>query len=129
LLSITSRLATLALAAALLAAAAVGAISRADAAQKAKTKISIEIDGDEFSGAVRSHKRSCKRHRKVILYKLAGKKPRPSRDDRIGSYRTDESSPYLWFVVAKNSSGKFYAYAKATRSCKKGRSKVIRGND
>ena len=101
-------------------------VGSADAARKSKTKISIHAQQGGFFGNVKSKRESCALNRKVVLYKRKGKRPNRRRDERIGSDRAQPNGDGFMWSINTDEQGKFYAYAKATRKCKRGLSKVRR---
>lgn len=124
---LTPRVAAVAVVTAL---AALGTAGSAGAAKpKSSTKISIEAQQGGFFGMVKSSRESCKNGRKVILYKRKGKKPNRKKDKRIGSDIAQPNGDGVMWSINTDDQGKFYAYAKATKKCKRGLSKVVRAEE
>src|SRR4051794_19918752 len=99
-------------------AAVVGMTGTADAASAAKTSISIQGQEGGFFGQVSSSKESCANGRKVVLYRVKGKK-----QTKVG---TDIAQPngdgFMWSINVSQS-GRFVAKAAAKSGCKAGQSK------
>ena len=101
-----------------------GVVGSADAARKSKTRISIHAQQGGFFGNVKSKRESCASNRKVVLYKLEGTRPNRRRDEKIGSDRAQANGDGFMWSINTDEQGEFYAYAKATRKCKRGRSRI-----
>jgi hypothetical protein len=115
---------------ALVAVLAVGLIGGGFAAATTfKTTVTIHFTpnpyyGDKFNGKVKSKKKFCKKHRKVIVFR---KKPGP--DAKFGSDFTNKKGNYVVAPGKTAKSGNYYAVAKKKKKgktvCKKGVSKTI----
>ena len=107
------------------AVACIGLVASGAFAAKAKTKVTINFTNgsppttqDTFFGQVKSKKNKCKKNRKVTV-----KRKNPSKL-KIGSDQSDDNGN--WEVQTPNApSGDYFAVAKGTNKCKKGKSPLI----
>lgn len=105
----------------------VGLTTSAEAAQRAKTTVTIQAQGTDLSGIVKSPRpRKCARERKVIVFKQKGR--RGGGDDT--RFATDNASlngdVYQWSTGNTGTEGRFYAKVRATRDCAGDTSPTIR---
>jgi hypothetical protein len=118
-----------ALAVASLGMAALGTVGSADAEAKSRpagASLSIQTEEVGFSGFIISRNESCQNDRKIILMRQRNKKRSLKKDRKIGSdFATPNGDGAQWFVNT-DETGKFYAYAKATKHCKRALSPVVR---
>jgi hypothetical protein len=122
-----SRLIAVIVAVALLGVAAIGAVGTADAANRAKTKVTIQAQTGGFFGNVKSKRDSCESDRKVVLYKRRkGKKRNRRKDRKIGSDIAQPNGPDGMWSINTDRQGRFYAYAKRTKQCKAAYSRSVK---
>lgn len=118
------------LAVASLGTAAAGALGTADAdahkTSKAGASLSIEPSAPGFSGELVSRRESCQNERKVILFQQTGKHRNTRKDKKIGSDIAQPNGDAAMWHVDTGPTGKYYAYAKATKKCKAAVSRTIR---
>jgi len=104
-----------------------GDVAAAPAAPRAKTTVTIEAQGTDLSGTVRSPKpRQCANNRKVIVIKQQG--ARGGGDDT--RFATDtaslEGGVYRWSTGTTGTPGRFYAKVRRTPNCAADTSPTIR---
>jgi hypothetical protein len=98
----------------------------AGAGGRAETKVTIKVEGRDFSGKVKSPRRKCMRDRKVNLYKQRGAEQRPSTDNKVASDTADLQNDFaVWNTGNTGQSGKFYARAPKTPDCKADNSRTL----
>lgn len=97
---------------------------------RADTRVTISVTNGEFSGYVYSPRpRKCSKDRKIVLFKQAGRDQNPSTDARVASDTASKSGDrFVWSTGNTGLSGKFYARAGRTPSCKPDTSKTIRSD-
>lgn len=92
--------------------------------QQPQTKTTIGHLGDGvFTGLVKSTSRSCRRDRRVILYRL--RRALPAR--RVGSYTlgSDPDLPTNRWRISASRTGDYYARLPATAGCQSVSSKTV----
>ena len=113
--------------AAMTAIAMVTTGGNAGAATKAGTTVTIQAEGVDLFGKVKSTKLSCLGDRTVKVYKQKGTAQSPATDRVIASDTSERQGDVgVWSVGNTGMEGKFYALATGTDSCKKGFSKTIK---
>lgn len=119
-------LAVLVTLAALSALAVVAMAGTADAATKARTTLTIQAEGVDLSGTVKSSRLSCLGGRTVKVYKQMGAEQRPKTDPVIASDISERVGSHgEWSVGNTGREGKFYARTRATLKCTGATSKTI----
>lgn len=104
--------------AALTAVAMVATAGNADAATKARTTLTIQAEGVDLSGKVKSSKLSCLGNRMVKVYKQKGTQQSPSTDTVIASDISERVGDHgEWSVGNTGMEGKFYARTRGTLEC------------
>ena len=104
--------------AALTAVAMVATAGNADAATKARTTLTIQAEGVDLSGKVKSSKLSCLGNRMVKVYKQKGTQQSPSTDTVIASDISERVGDHgEWSVGNTGMEGKFYARTRGTIEC------------
>lgn len=104
--------------AALTAVAMVATAGNADAATKARTTLTIQAEGVDLSGKVKSSKLSCLGNRMVKVYKQKGTQQSPSTDTVIASDVSERVGDHgEWSVGNTGMEGKFYARTRGTLEC------------
>jgi hypothetical protein len=89
------------------------------AATKAGTTVTIQAEGVDLFGKVKSTKLSCLGNRTVKVYKQKGTTQSPSTDLVIASDTSERVGDHgEWSVGNTGMEGKFYARTRATLSCK-----------
>jgi hypothetical protein len=102
---------------------AFGATTAAQAADLTPTKVTIKGENGDYYGKVKSEDADCESERTVKVYKLNGNKPKPKRDQLIG---TDTADNGEWSIGNSGyKDGSFYAKVKKTEECGADLSKVI----
>lgn len=117
-----------AVALALLAVTALGGNAGAGGS-KAETTVTIQEQGGDFHGTVRSNRpNKCAQDRVIWVYKQKGREQRPSRDNRLYSDTADlNGDRYEWNTGNTSANdGKYYARATPTPECKADNSKTVR---
>ena len=106
---------------------AVALTSIAGAGQAAKTRVTIQVEGRDFSGKVKSPRlHKCADNRKVKLYKQKGQHQHPSNDTKVGSDRSELHGDHgEWSTGNTGLSGKFYARAGRKPGCKADASRTL----
>jgi hypothetical protein len=106
--------------------AGVGALSAADAAQRAPVTVTIKAEGTDLSGVVKSPRRVCKANRTVIVFKQVGQ--RGGGDDiRFASDTTELSGGVgEWSTGNTGTEGRFYSKVRRSPHCKGDTSPTIR---
>lgn len=104
--------------AALTAVAMAATAGNADAATKARTTLTIQAEGVDLSGKVKSSKLSCLGNRMVKVYKQKGTQQSPSTDTVIASDVSERVGDHgEWSVGNTGMEGKFYARTRGTLEC------------
>lgn len=113
---------------ALSACAALFATGIAGAGGAAETKVTIQVEGRDFSGYVKSEKpRRCADGRKVWLWKQKGAEQNRREDQKIASDFADKvGNRYFWSTGNTGLRGKFYAKVNRTDGCKGDTSRTLR---
>jgi len=113
-----------------LSAGALTAVALAPATQAGNetfpTKLTIEAQDTGFAGEVTSEDEDCFIERKVVLYKRKGKRPRPSRDKKVGTAIAQPNGESALWQIDTEARGKFYAYVKKKDECRAARSRVVK---
>jgi len=94
----------------------------------ASTQVTIEGPEGDFQGEILSSKKACLGNRQVKVYKQKGKEQAPSTDQMIASDTSERQGDHGEWSVGNTGfkSGKFYARAGKTPSCKRGTSPTIK---
>jgi hypothetical protein len=101
------------------AVAMVSSTANAGAATKAGTTVTIQAEGVDLFGKVKSTKLSCLGNRMVKVYKQKGAEQSPSTDRVIASDTSERQGDVgVWSVGNTGMEGKFYARTGATLECK-----------
>ena len=88
------------------------------AATKARTTLTIQAEGVDLFGKVKSSKLGCLGDRTVKVYKQKGAAQSPSTDPVIASDTSERVGEHgEWSVGKTGMEGKFYAKTRATLSC------------
>jgi hypothetical protein len=109
---------------ALFTCAAVLAPGSADARRRKRSKVTIVLNGGDFSGRVISRKAICVSEREVIVFRQAGAEPNPATDTDIASDTSDDEGDWNTGNTGANN-GNYYAHAPATTDCKALTSKTV----
>ena len=94
---------------------------------RAKTRVTIRVEGRDFSGTVRSPKpQRCANGRTIRLHKQQGAQQHPNTDQVVA---TDTASfngeRYEWSTGNTGQNGRFYARARRTAQCKADSSRTL----
>ena len=110
----------------LVALVALGGIAAPSSAgpARADTKVTIRVEGRDFSGTVKSPRGSCVNGRKIRLIRQVGSQQNPSTDPVIASDTADSDGD--WSTGNTGVNGRFYARAKRTDHCKADSSRTLR---
>lgn len=113
-----------------IALAALGGITPASSAgvdDRADTTVTIQVQGRDFSGYVKSPKpMKCAEGRKVTLFRQEGSEQNPSTDQKIASDTASlNGDRYQWSTGNTGESGKFYARARRILGCKADSSRTL----
>lgn len=120
-------------AAATLATGAIGgtgamaaASAPAEAAAKARVTVTIDSEGTDIFGTIRSPRRACKADRRVLLFLQRG--ARGGADDELFATDTSEvrNGVGAWETGNLGFEGRFYAKVRANARCKGDASPTIR---
>jgi hypothetical protein len=103
---------------------AVLAPSTADARRRKRSKLTIVVEGGDFSGRVVSRKAVCVSEREVIVFERLGTEPDPTTDTEIASDTSDEDGEWNTGNTGANN-GRYYAFAPAALECKALTSKTV----
>jgi hypothetical protein len=100
----------------------------AGAGTRAKTTVTIQVQGTEYHGTVSSPRpKKCAKNRKIVLYKQKGKVQDRSVDKRVGMDTASlNGGVYEWNTGQNGLYGKFYAWAGRTEYCKAAASPTIK---
>ena len=109
---------------ALLACGAVLTPGAADARTRKRAKVTIVVNGGDFSGRVVHKKEICRAEREVIVFQQAGDTPDPTTDSDVASDTTDAEGDWNTGNTGAND-GRYYAHAPATTDCKALTSKTV----
>jgi hypothetical protein len=89
-----------------------------EAATKARTTLTIQAEGVDLSGKVKSSKLGCLGNRTVKVYKQKGTQQSPSTDPVIASDISERVGDHgEWSVGNTGMEGKFYARTRGTLAC------------
>ena len=89
------------------------------AATKARTTLTIQAEGVDLFGKVKSTRLGCLGNRTVKVYKQKGTEQSPSTDPVIASDTSERQGDVgVWSVGNTGMEGKFYARTRATLNCK-----------
>jgi len=111
----------------LVALVALGGIAAPSSAgqTRAKTTVTIRVQGRDFSGTVKSPRPArCVDGRKIRLIRQVGPQQNPSTDPVIAS--DTASADGDWSTGNTGVTGRFYARAKRTNQCKADSSRTLR---
>ncbi len=100
----------------LAAVALTGLVATAEAAPKARVTVTIQAQGVELSGVVKSRNPAlCAANRKVKVFKVVGGEPHLFATDT-----TNETgpAPYTWNTGNTGQEGKFFAKVSAKPGCR-----------
>lgn len=104
----------------------VAAVSNAEAATKARTTLTIQAEGIDLSGKVKSQKLSCLGGRTVKVYKQKGTAQNPATDPVVASDTSERvGSVGVWSTGNTGLEGKFYARTRGTLVCTGATSQTI----
>ena len=96
------------------------------AAAKARTTVTIQAEGIDLSGKVKSSKLSCLGNRTVKVYKQKGAAQNPATDPVIASDTSERvGSVGVWSTGNTGMEGKFYAKTRGTLECTGATSQTI----
>ncbi len=96
------------------------------AATRAGTTVTIQAEGVDLFGKVKSTKLSCLGNRTVMVYKQKGTSQSPATDPKIASDTSERQGDVgVWSVGNTGMEGKFYARTGATLECKADSSPTI----
>jgi len=97
-------------------------------ASRAATKVTIKVEGRDFSGTVKSPRPGrCADGRKIRLHRQVGSEQQPSTDPVIASDTASlNGDKYEWSTGNTGMNGRFYARAKKTDRCKADSSRTLR---
>jgi hypothetical protein len=119
-------LAVLVTLAAMTAVAMITTVGNAGAATKAGTTVTIQAEGVDLFGKIKSPKLSCLGDRMVKVYKQKGSEQSPATDPVIASDTSERVGDHgEWSVGNTGMEGKFYARTRATLECKADTSPTI----
>ena len=106
---------------------AVAVTGVAGAGQRAETKVTIQVEGRDFSGKVKSPRlHKCADNRKVKLYKQKGPEQNPRTEEVVASDISELNGDHgEWSTGNTGQSGKFYARAGRTPGCKADASRTL----
>jgi hypothetical protein len=98
------------------------------AGTRARTRVTINVEGTDFSGTVRSPRPGqCADGRTIRLLKQQGGQQHPNSDNVVA---TDTASfngqRYEWSTGNTGQNGRFYAHARRTAQCKADTSRTLR---
>ncbi len=111
-------LAVLVTLAALTAVTMVATAGNAEAATKARTTLSIQAEGVDLSGKVKSTRLGCLGGRTVKVHKQMGTQQSPTTDPVIASDISERQGNIgVWSVGNTGREGKFYARTRGTLEC------------
>ena len=121
----TTRMLAAALGTATATAVLVG-VPASDAAGRANNVVTIQAEGTDLSGTVKSKRKACKDERKVFLVKQKGAKG--GSDDKVIASDTTELQNGVgeWNTGNTGIEGRFYAKIKRTPLCKAATSPTVR---
>jgi hypothetical protein len=112
--------------AALTAVGMVATIGNAEAATKARTTLTIQAEGIDLSGKVKSQKLGCLGNRTVKVYKQKGTEQNPATDPVVASDTSERvGSVGVWSTGNTGLEGKFYARTRGTLACTGATSQTI----
>jgi hypothetical protein len=103
----------------------------AQAAAPATVSVTIQAEGTDLSGVVRSSRPAvCAAERTVVVFKVKGTVG-GGDDVRFASDTTDDTTTlpggrYAWSTGNTGTEGRFYAKLQATPDCRSARSGVVR---
>ncbi|UMG91758.1 hypothetical protein [Nocardioides sp. TF02-7] len=97
-----------------------------DAAAKARVTVTIDSEGTDIFGQIRSKRRACKADRRVLLYLQRG--ARGGADDELFATDTSEvrNGVGVWETGNLGFEGRFYAKVRGNAQCKPDASPTIR---
>ena len=96
------------------------------ALDRAATTVTIQAEGTDLSGTVKSKRRACKDGRKVLVVKQVG--TRGGGDDVVMFNDTSElqDGVGVWSTGNTGTPGRFYAKVRRTQLCKGATSDTVR---
>jgi hypothetical protein len=106
---------------------AVALTSIAGASEAAKTRVTIQVEGRDFSGKVKSPRlHKCADNRKVKLYKQKGPEQNPRTEEVVASDTSELNGDHgEWSTGNTGLSGKFYARAGRKPGCRPDSSRTL----
>jgi len=110
---------------ALLCCASILAPGAADARTRKRPKLTIVVNGGDFSGRLTHKKAICQAGREVIVFLQKGDLQDPGTDTDIASDTTGDDGKWNTGNTGAND-GRYYAFAPATSVCKDLTSKTVR---
>jgi hypothetical protein len=95
---------------------------------RAKTTVTIRVEGRDFSGTVKSPRPGrCADGRRIVLLRQVSGEQRPSTDPVIASDTASlNGGRYEWSTGNTGVDGRFYARARRTNRCKADSSRTLR---
>ena len=99
------------------------------AAAPAKTKLTIQTQNGDFSGAIKSKKRKCMKDREVTVYRQLGDRRNPSVDEDVASDTSSlQGKKGRWETgnTGLRDGQRYYAHTPKKKGCKAGISKSVR---
>jgi len=101
------------------------AASPAAGAERADVVVTIQAEGTDLSGTVKSPRRICKADRKVLLVKQKGAKG--GDDDQVIASDTTslQDGKWVWSTGNTGTEGRFYAKVRRTADCKRALSPTV----
>jgi hypothetical protein len=101
-------------------------VTSTEAATRANTTVTIQAEGTDLSGTVKSKRKACKDGRKVLVVKQKGAKG--GDDDKVMFDDTSElqDGVGVWSTGNTGIEGRFYAKVKRTPLCKGAVSDTVR---
>lgn len=93
---------------------------------RAPSTVTIQSEGTDIFGTVKSTRRACKNERKVLLFKVLGGSPGGGDDSLFASDTTElQNGVGVWNTGNLGTEGRFYAKVRRTALCKGDTSPVI----
>jgi hypothetical protein len=98
-----------------------------NAGTRARTRVTISVEGRDFSGLVKSPRPGrCADGRVIRLHKQEGQEQRPRTDNVVASDTASKNGDrYEWNTGNTGINGRFYARAKRTEHCKADSSRTL----
>ena len=95
---------------------------------RANTKVTIKVEGRDFSGTVKSPRPGrCADGRRIVLLRQTSGQQRPATDPVIANDTASlNGNRYEWNTGNTGVNGRFYARARRTNQCKADSSRTLR---